>query len=149
VAAMGAARAKVLVRIRDSQREEIALYDGAAALADLEEYYAAGTVLSAIAEITSRADQDRKLALAEVRELDVPTQGVIDARRRVTNAISAIKTDDQVAKANLALKALQLPNAASAKEARDGLRAARQPRTAAREGAVAKALRDVGLLAAN
>ena len=149
VAAMGAARAKVLVRIRDSQREEIASYDGTAALADLEDYYAAGTVLYAVAEITSRADQDRKLALAEVRELDVPTQDVIDARKRVTNAIFAIKTDEQVKKANLALKALQLPPAASAKEARDALRAARMPRTTAREDAVAKALVNVDLLSAN
>jgi hypothetical protein len=146
VAAMGAARAKVLVRIRESQREEIASYDGTAALADLEDYYAAGTVLYAIAEITSRADQDRKLALAEVRELDVPTQDVIDARKQVTNAIFAIKTDEQVKKANLALKALQLPSATSAKEARDALRAARMPRTVLREKAVTEALAKAGLL---
>lgn len=149
VAAMGAARAKVLVRIRDRQREDIDSYDGTAALGDIEDYYSAGTVLSAISEITARADRDRDLALAEVRELDVPTQEVIDARKRVTAAILGIKSDDDVKKANLALKSLQLPPAAGAKEARDALRKARLPRTPDRERAVVKALTEAGVLKAN
>ena len=38
----------VLVRIRTSQIEDVAGYDGAAALEDLENYDSAGTVLAAI-----------------------------------------------------------------------------------------------------
>ena len=43
-----AARVNVLVRIRTSQIEDVAGYDGAAALEDLENYDSAGTVLAAI-----------------------------------------------------------------------------------------------------
>ena len=146
VAAMGAARANVLVRMRTSQRQPIEDYDGAAAMADLEDYFAAGTVLSAISEITTRAEQDRKLALAEVRELDVPTDEVITARKRVTNAIFAIKTDEQLKKANQALRSMLLPEAKTPKQALDALRDARKPPTPAREAAVTKALKDAGLL---
>ena len=57
VAAMGAARATVLVRIKSSQRDALGAYDGTAALADLEDYFSAGTVLAAIAEITPRLER--------------------------------------------------------------------------------------------
>lgn len=145
VAAMGAARASVLVRIRGSQRDSIGAYDGTAALADLEEYYSAGTVLAAIAEITARAESDKKASLDEVRALEVPSDAEITRRRSISGAIFAIN-DSSMDKGKKALAQLGLPEQKSAKEARAALLKALRPPTPERIGLVEKALKDNGLL---
>lgn len=145
VAAMGAARAGVLVRIRSSQRDPIGAYDGTAALADLEEYYSAGTVLSAIAEITARADSDKKASLDEVRTLEVPSDAEITRRKNISSAIFAIN-DSSMDKGNKALAQLGLPEQKNAKETRAALLKALRPPTPERIGLVEKALKDNGLL---
>ena len=90
VAAMGAARANMLLRIRSSQRDPIDVYNGVAALADLEDYFTAGSILAAISEITTRADGDKQAALDQVRVLEVPTDADIALRRGLSRAILAI-----------------------------------------------------------
>lgn len=146
VAAMGASRAAVLVRMRSSQRELISSYDGTAALSDLEEYYAAGTLLAAISEITSKADADKKSALAEVRALEVPSDTEIERRRKLTAAIQAIN-DQSMPAAKKALSALggsQQP--ATPKDARLALLRAMRPPTSENLDKVDKALKAAGLL---
>lgn len=146
VAAMGAARAAVLVRIRSGQTEPIGAYDGVAALQDLEDYYAAGTVLAAIAEITARADSDKKAALAEVRALEVPDDAEIARRRKMTQATFAIKDAAAMAKGNRALQALGEAEQSTPAATGLALRRAMRPPTPQRLAQVEKALRDAGLL---
>lgn len=145
VAAMGAARANVLVRIRESQRDPIASYDGTAALADLEEYFAAGTVLAAIAEITARAESDKRAALDQVRALEVPTDAEIARRKAISAAIFAIN-DASLDKARKAATQLGLAEQKTAKDARSALLKALRPPTPERIAMVERALRDNGLL---
>lgn len=145
VAAMGAARASVLVRIRNGQSESIANYPGVAALADLEDYFSAGTVLAAIAEITARAESDKQASLAEVRSIDVPTDDEIARRKRLSKAIFAID-DKALPKAKTSLAALGLAEQKTVKETRLELLRAMRPPTKARLDLVEKALTDAGLL---
>ena len=145
-AAMGAARASVLLRIRTNQAETIGQYGGTEALRDLEDYYSAGTVLTAIAEITTRAEDDRKSALEEIRVLNVPTEAEIDNRKKLTKATFDIKDQAAQDKGNLALAALGLPTQSSPKATGLALRRAMRPPTPDRLKAVEKALSDAGLL---
>lgn len=144
VAAMGASRARVLLKIRTSQGESLQTYDGTAALADLEDYFAAGTVLSAIADIAARADTEKQAALDKVRELDVPTDAEIARRQATRDAIWAI-TDASLDKAKKAAAALGLAEPKTAKEARTALLKEFRGGTPARRAAVEKAVKDAGL----
>jgi len=146
VAGMRAARATVLLRIRQGQGETLESYDGVAALQDLEDYYAAGTLLASIAEITARAEADTVAVLAQVRELDVPTPAQIDNRRKISQAIFAIKDQSGVDKGNQALTSLGLLPQTTPKDTRAALVKALQPRTPERIAIVEKALKDAGLL---
>ncbi len=146
VAGMRAARANVLLRVRQGQVKLLAEYNGVAALQDLEDYYAAGSVLAAIAEVTARADADAERALGEVRELTVPTAPEIDRNKKISSAIFGIKDDAGRAKGNAALKALGLPQQATPQATRAALVAALRPRTPERIAVVEKELKAVGLL---
>lgn len=146
VAGMGSARATVLVRIRIGQLEPITSYDGVAALQDLEEYYAAGTLLAAISDITARADSDKKDALDTVRSLEVPDDAEIARRKKITAATFSIKDKDSLDKGNSALKALGKTVQTTAKDAGLTLRRAMRPPTKERLDQVEKALKDAGLL---
>lgn len=146
VAAMGAARATVLLRIRSSQADAVTAYTGAAALQDLEEYFAAGTVLAGIAEATASAERDKKAALDEVRVLDVPDDAEIDRRKTLTKATFAIKDQAGMDRGNQALKALGAASQVTPKDTGLALRRAMRPPTDERLRAVEKALRDAGLL---
>jgi hypothetical protein len=145
VAAMGAARAKVLLRTKINQANSISTYDGTAALADLEDYYSAGTVLSAISEITSKAEDDKKNSLDKVRALDVPTDAQIAARQAVRDAIWKID-NASFDKAKAAAAALQLPVPKTAADARTSLMTEFRSGTEARRAAVESALRASQLL---
>jgi hypothetical protein len=145
VAAMGAARAEVLVRIRQGQADTVENYNGVMALEDVEEYFSAGTILSAVAGISARADSDKQASLAEVRSLPVPTDEEINRRKRLSNAIFAIDTAtlDQAKKA---LTAIGLTEQKSVKDTRLALLRAMRPPTRERLDQVEKALKDSGLL---
>lgn len=146
VAGMRAARAKVLLRIRQGQSDTLDNYNGVTALQDLEDYYAAGTLLASIAEVTARAEADTTEALAEMREIEVPTQEQIDNRKKISQAIFAIKDQAGVDQGNQALKSLGLPPQTTPKNTRAALVKALQPRTPERIAIVEKALKDAGLL---
>lgn len=145
VAAMGAARANVLVRIRTGQSESVISYTGVMALADLEDYFTAGTVLAAIAEISARADSDKQAALAEVRSIDVPSDDEIARRRSMSKAIFAIN-EQTLEKAKKALAALGVAEQKSVKDTRLALLRSMRPPTKERLDLVEKALKDSGLL---
>lgn len=145
VASMGAARANVLVRIRNGQTQSIANYSGAMALADLEDYFSAGTVLAAIAEITSRADNEKQGFLAEVRSIDVPSEDEIVRRRNMSKAIFAID-EQSLAKGKKAVATLGIPEQKSVKDVRISLLRAMRPPTKERLDMVHSALKNAELL---
>jgi hypothetical protein len=145
VAAMGAARANMLLRIRTSQRDPIDVYNGVAALADLEDYFTAGSILAAISEITTRADGDKQAALDQVRVLEVPTDADIALRRGLSRAILAI--DEQtLPKGKAALATLKQAETRTVKETRLALLRMMRPPTTERLKAVQDALTSAGLM---
>jgi hypothetical protein len=146
VAGMRAARAKVLLRMRQGQIEDLAKYNGVAALQDLEDYYSAGTLLAAIAEVTTQAESSAAQDLGEVRELVVPSDAEIDSRKTVSRAIYGIKDVAAMAKGNAALKELGLLEQATPKATRAALVHALQPRTPERIAMVEKAMKTAGLM---
>lgn len=145
VAAMGSARATVLVRMKNSQRDLIGTYDGTAALADLEDYFSAGTVLAAIAEITARADSDKRLALNEVRTLGIPTDDEIARTRVISRAIFAIN-DQNLESAKKVLADLGLPDEKSTKAVKLALGRALRARPPESTSLVESALKKFSLL---
>jgi hypothetical protein len=144
VASMGAARANALVRIRTSQGDSINAYNGVMALADLEEYFTAGTFLAAISEITSRADSDKQLALTEIRSLEVPSDAEISRRRSISSAILAIN-EQSLEKGKKALNVLGLVEQKTVKDTRLALLRAMRPPTREKLDQVQKALAEAGL----
>lgn len=146
VAAMRASRAKVQLRVKQAQSERIEQYNGVAALQDVEDYYAAGTLLAAISDLTSRAEAEASATLADVRELVVPTDAEMDRRRDISQAILGVTDAAKLTQANAALKALGLPEQTSPQDARAALVRALRPRTPERVTVVEKALTDAGLL---
>ncbi len=146
VAAMRASRAKVQLRVKHAQSEQIEQYNGVAALQDVEDYYAAGTLLAAISDVTARAETEANATLADVRELPVPTDAEVNRRKSISQAILGVKDAAKLTQANAALKALGLPEQANPKDARAALVKALRPRTPERVTVVEKALTDAGLL---
>ena len=146
VAAMRASRAKVQLRIKQAQSERIEQYNGVAALQDVEDYYAAGTLLAAISDVTARAEAEANATLADVRELAVPTDAEVERRKVISQAILGVNDAVKLTQANKALKALGLPEQANPKDARAALVKALRPRTPERVAVVEKALTDAGLL---
>ena len=146
VAAMRASRAKVQLRVKQAQSEGIEQYSGVAALQDVEDYYAAGTLLAAISDVTARGEAEANATLADVRELAVPTDAEVERRKVISQAILGVKDAAKLTQANAALKALGLPEQANPKDARAALVKALRPRTPERVTVVEKALTDAGLL---
>lgn len=146
VAAMRASRAKVQLRVKHAQSEPIEQYNGVAAMQDIEDYYAAGTLLAAISDVTARAEAEATATLADVRELSVPTDAEVNRRKRMSQAILGVTDAVKLTQANAALKALGLPEQANPKDARAALVKALRPRTPERVTVVEKALSDAGLL---
>jgi hypothetical protein len=145
VAGMGAARARLLLRMKSGQRQGVEDYDGTTALADLEDYYSAGTILAAISEITTSADADKKESLDQIRQLDSPTDTEVTRRKAITTAIWAIN-DASLDKAKGVAKSLGLKEPMTAKEARSVLLTEHRNATPPRRDALEKALRAAGLL---
>lgn len=146
VAAMRAARATVLLRIRQGQGVVLEDYDGVSALQDLEDYYAAGTVLAAITEVTASAEARTAEAMAEVRALEVPTDAEIARRKTLSQAIFGIKDPVAMAKGNAALKALGLTEQSTPQATRAALFKELRPPNKERIAIVEKAVKAAGLL---
>lgn len=145
VAAMGAARASQLLRMREGQGTSVDVYNGVAALADLEDYFSAGTILAAISDITARADSERQTALEQVRTLEVPSDTEIAQRRSLSRAILAID-EQSLSKGKSALSALGQAPPPSLKETRLALLRMLRPPTPERLKAVQDALKGAGLM---
>lgn len=120
VAAMTAARATVEERMRRGMQQDIYEYPGSLALADLESYFSAGTLLAAISNITTRAEQDTADKLDEVRAISAVSDEELVERRAIRDAIRAISTQNlQVGRD--ALKAAGLPDKQTVKDVRKAL----------------------------
>jgi DnaJ-domain-containing protein 1 len=132
--------------MRQGQNEDVVNYNGAAALRDLEDYYSAGTVLAAIAEVTSQAETSAEQDLGEVRALEVVSDAEIANRKSISRAIYDIKDAAAMAKGNAALKELGLVEQATPKATRAALVQALKPRTPERIAMVEKAMKTVGLM---
>lgn len=65
---MRAERAKIRLRIQDAQAQDVQTYPLTAALADLEDYYAAGSIPSALAAITANAGNQQASAEEQLEE---------------------------------------------------------------------------------
>lgn len=145
VSAMGAARASVLLHIKTSQRDTVEIYDGTAALDDINAYFTAGTVFGAISAITTKAENDKQTALDKVRALEVPTNDEITRRKAIRDSIWAI--DDQaMGKANIALSALGLSTQKTPVDTRASLLDVLRNGTPERINSLEKALKGSGLL---
>ena len=120
VAAMTAARATVEERLRKGMQHDIYEYPGSLALADLESYFSAGTLLAAISNITKRAEQDTADKLEIVRAIPAVSDEELAERLAIRNAIGSINTKNlQVGRD--ALKAAGLPDKQTVKDVRKAL----------------------------
>lgn len=108
VSGMDAARVQALLQIKKNQQLGIDVYEGAAAVRDLETYYTAGTLIGAIKDITARAETTVAEGQGEIRALKVLPQLEMDRNQKIVAAVHAVKTPEDVQKGNVALKALGL-----------------------------------------
>jgi hypothetical protein len=127
VATMNASRKEVLLRILEGVRKPLADYTFSQAVADTHDYYAAGTLNSAIASAqASAAVRETKAdqALNLLGEAKVLTDNQIDDRTVVVNAILAAVNQGDLAKMQNLLKLLGLEGApqATVDEAKASLR---------------------------
>jgi len=111
VTTMNASRKEVLLRILEGVKKPLADYSFSQALADTHDYYAAGTLLSAVVAVqagaTAReAKADQGLAL--VGEAKVLTNAQIDDRTAVVQAILTATQNDDLPKIKNLLKLLGL-----------------------------------------
>jgi hypothetical protein len=120
VAAMSAARSTVEVKLRRGMQEEVEQYPGSLALAQLEEYFSAGTVLAAISQVTKAAETEKSTQEVEVERILATTDDQILERREISAAIGGIKIANLQA-GNDVLKALGLPEKTTALEVRQAL----------------------------
>lgn len=145
VSAMGAARSVVLLRMRGSQADSIEAYNGVAALADLEDYFTAGTILAAISQIAATSEAQIEKNQADIRALSVPTPKQLASIKAVREAIWDID-DESLDKANKVLEAIGKPVATTAKEARLELIRFNDPTRPDQINRLAKELKANGLM---
>lgn len=111
ITTMNASRKEVLLRILEGVKKPLLDYSFSQAVADTHEYYAAGTLISAVAAVqTSAATRETQAnqALVALGEAKVLTDDQIDDRTVVVNAIlAAMRAGDLVKMKNL-LKLLGL-----------------------------------------
>lgn len=117
VATMNASRKEVLLRILEGVRKPLAEYTFSQAVADTHDYYAAGTLNSAIASAQAsaaaretKADQD----LSVLGEIKVLSDDQIDDRTTVVNTILATVKQGDLTKMQNLLKLLGLEGAKQA-----------------------------------
>lgn len=120
VAAMSAARAVVEVKLRRGMQDDVEQYPGSLALAQLEEYFSAGTVLAAISQVTKAAETEKAVQVEEVERILAITDDQIVERREIASAIGSIKVANLQA-GNDVLKSLGLAEKATAPEVRKAL----------------------------
>ena len=146
VSGMEAARVQVLVQIKKGQALLIDAYSGTAAAQDVESYYAAGTLMGAIQDLTARANTAQAEGQAEVRTLKVLTDAEIEHNTKISAAVWRIKGASMVPKGNEVLKALGLKEQVDDRAIRRALFAELRSGADGRTNALEKALNAAGLL---
>jgi hypothetical protein len=141
VSMMEAGRIAKLSKIQEAQNLDIAAYNGSRALADLEEYFAAGTVSQAIALVVAKSEDTKQEALINKLQPIGADQKV--RRKSIAAAISKM-TD--ITKGNAALANLGLPRQESIADVQMSLSMALRPTTSANIKRVEDALVINGLL---
>ncbi|MDB5861254.1 MAG: hypothetical protein JWQ76_4943 [Ramlibacter sp.] len=124
---MNARRKEVLARIVEGTKKPLSAYGYTQALSDSHDYYAAGTLQSAIAAVQSEASAKELRAdaeLAMVGELPVLTDSEIADRRSATEAVLRVLKAGDLARLQAALRLLGLGGLpqATVEEARASLR---------------------------
>lgn len=120
VAAMSAARAAIEVKLRTGMQDDVGQYPGSLALAQLEEYFAAGTVLAAISQVTKAAEDDKVKQAIRVEQILAVTDEQIVERRNIAAAIGSIKSSNLQA-GRAVLNALSLEDKTTPPEVRKSL----------------------------
>lgn len=120
VDAMSAARAAVEFKLRTGMQEEIEQYPGSMALAHLEDYFSAGTVLAAISQVTKAAETEKAKKQEYVQEIISMSDDQILERREISAAIASINVANFQA-GNDVLKSLGLPEKTTAPEVKRAL----------------------------
>ena len=98
-AAMDANRKTVLVKIREGLGQPVASYPLTQAMADLEDYYNAGTIPGALISINADSGAKGKTAVIELREItaDAVTKEAFDKRKALMNTIDGLDKDKAIA----------------------------------------------------
>jgi hypothetical protein len=125
---MNARRKEVLARIVEGTKQPLSVYGYTQAISDSHDYYAAGTMQSAVAAVQNEANAKEARAdarLASVGELRVLTETDIADRRSATEAVLRVLKDGDLARLRTALRLLGLADQpqATLEEARASLRA--------------------------
>ena len=89
---MVAQRQTVLVRIRQGETQDAAAYPLTRGLADLEDYYAAGTVPGAIANLATNAGAQAKQAQEKLDAIPLVTAVAADVQARKEPIAAYVKT---------------------------------------------------------
>lgn len=141
---METGRIAALGKIQKNRQAEVADYTGAMALADLEEYYSAGTVVTAISLVVNKAGEAKQEA--QFNAIRPKTAAEKDQSKLIADTISNINDPKSMTMGNTALTSLGLPTHDTAAEVRMGLSMALRPSTPANIQRVENALRSAGLL---
>ncbi|ALN89567.1 hypothetical protein [Lysobacter gummosus] len=99
VAQMDANRKTKLLDIRRAMTKDIVEYPGPSALADVIDYYHAGTINGAILGVQKAANEQEQQSMVELRELEPVTQAEIAKREADTDWVGAFV--DKLDKADL------------------------------------------------
>lgn len=111
IAAMNAKRKEVLVRILAGLQLPIAQYSFPQALSDTHDYYVAGTLNGAIANIQADAGAKEAVSDRDIRELKPVPVVVIDAREKVTSAVQAAARSNDLESIKKMMTLLGIPTA--------------------------------------
>ena len=144
---MNAQRKVVLERILKGMMNTLEDYSFEQALADIYEYYQAGTFMGAVMAIQADSGAKEKEADQEIKKLVPLTQGQIEDKKTLTKAIGTLSESDldKVKKAIRAIdpKATPADSLGGAKEQLQEY--VREARTPARIAELTKAFKEVGI----
>ena len=122
VATMNAKRQEVLLGILKGLNSTIAKYPFEQAITDLQQYYFAGTLLSALQVVNVQAGQSESKSAAkisEIRELTIPTSAQKKLATQITIALGT--TTEAQAQAALTTLKVKVPTGINAKEYLSGM----------------------------
>jgi predicted RND superfamily exporter protein len=92
---MDAQRKEVLKRILDGMTNDIASYSIVQAMSDLNDYYEAGTLFSAVSIIQKNAKDKERAVDVEMQVLKVPTSDQINTVKIIRSIIAAMENREK------------------------------------------------------